>query len=610
MLNSTTKLTPLLLLFICLNAVFGQELDIKSKEEKITVFKDSSFVTEITVDLAESDEFRSYPIFYDTELEEVKDIQLFVKKGKRFKKEELSIVLDEKVDLDHINSKMVKAIPLPRGKDIRLKYKIKCDELIYFSSLFFTTYNKLDTLNYEINIPKEFKFTHNTILKDSLDFFQIDSIQTEEINRWSIKVTPMEIQSDPLQYFGIYKNMQIPIMRTLVVPSSYENNFSNYMNDWYASNTAPTQGLNEQAKKKIDEITQGITDEDELIDTIYSYVKNNFKYVAIEIGMGAFIPSHVNDVFLKKEGDCKDLSNFLKDALNYKGVDSDLALAATFNHISDCNFPSLSSANHVICVAYINGKTILLDPTDPIHLQNTPVQSLQNRTIMIINEEGGEFYKADTFSPTENKIDYKLNLKANVKDMNLLGNFETTYEGISGNFMLRALHHFKKSEFNTFSKEFYKVIFGNQSISNLTIENDLNRIISSGELSIHGKTFEDGTYQYLYLDFIPSLIEGETWAKLHEGTNLNNPFQKKVLVTIELDTPIEIFETIHHAKEGNGVNFTMDIKAVSEQKIECSYDFIFDHIFINQYNVEISNEILKSFKKIINEPILLQKKTS
>ena len=55
----------------------------------------------------------------------------------------------------------------------------------------------------------------------------------------------------------------------------------------------------------------------------------------------------------------------MKDELiiNYKGIKSDIALAATFDHISDCNFPSLSSANHVITTAYVNNEIILLEKT-------------------------------------------------------------------------------------------------------------------------------------------------------------------------------------------------------------------------------------------------------
>ena len=127
--------------------------------------------------------------------------------------------------------------------------------------------------------------------------------------------------------------------------------------------------------------------------------------------MGAFIPSHVNEVYQNKYGDCKDLSNLLSAMLNYKGIKSDIALASTFDHTSDCDFPSLSAANHVICVAYVNGTIVMLDPTDSIHKEGTVVQSLQDRSIFIVNSNGGEFQKIIKPNTENNKIDYELSIE-------------------------------------------------------------------------------------------------------------------------------------------------------------------------------------------------------
>ena len=328
------------------------------------------------------------------------------------------------------------------------------------------------------------------------------------------------------------------------------------------------------------------------------------------IGMGAFIPSHANEVYLNKQGDCKDLSNFLSEALKYKGIDSDIALAATFDHISDCDFPSLSSANHVICVAYLNGEKILLDPTDPIHLEGTPVQSLQDRTILIVNSEGGSFYKVKRFSPQQNEIFYQLDLKIDSNNMLIKGTFDIDYRGISGNYLRRYLKNTSKKEFENFGKLYYEKVFGNQSVSNLITSNELKKLHFKGNISINGKTFNDGLNKYLFIDYLPRLLETESRETLIEGTYLRNPFHKKVRVKIKMDEPIETFDAIEHTYEGEGMSLNVKIRAISNLEIECNYDFIFNHIFIEKENIDKTNEILKSFKKIINEPIILKKKKS
>lgn len=585
----------------------SQNIHLKSKLENIKVLEDSTFVNEISILFNKSTEDQFYPIFYDSELEKVSNIQLFEKKRTRFKSIDLNKVYEEDVELDYITSQKVKSLVIPANKEIKLTYSLSCKELMYFSSLHFFSYNQIDTLEYKIKIPKKFDLAYNTIYKDSLSYFKIDSTKTDTSSSWNIKVKPKKVKSDPLQFFGIYKNMKVPLMRTLVIPNSYKNKPTNYMNDWYYKNLIEQKGLNPTVKEKIDELTANVTDQKQITNIIYNYVKNNFKYVAIEIGLGAFIPTHANEVFANKQGDCKDLSNFLSEALRYKNIKSDVALAATFDHISDCDFPSLSSANHVICIAYINGKKILLDPTDPIHLAESPVQSLQERTILIINAKEGSFYKIKNFTPQQNEIFYEMDVKIDSSNNVINGNFNIKYNGISGNFLKRDLKNLNKKDFENSTKLLYQEIFGQQSVSNLSHANDVKKISFKGDISINGKTFSDNTYKYLFIDYLPRIFETESRETLIEGTYLYNPFHKKVRVKITLDEPIEIFKTIEQHFNSPEVSFSLKIEANSNLEIECSYDFIFKDIFVDQNNIKTINKILKSFKKIINEPIVLKK---
>lgn len=604
-------ITAFILVFLFFYNLVGlaQNFQLKSKLESIKIQEDSSFVNEITINFEKSDELRLFPIFYDTDLEHISDVALFEQKGRRLKKLTLKNSYEEAVKIDYITSKKIKIVEIPAGMEVRLTYLVSCKELMYFSSLPFFSYNEIDTLEYKIKVPKKFKLIHNTIYQDSLSFFAIDSTITESSSEWNIKVSPLKVASDPLQFFGIYKNMKVPLMRTLVMPSSYSDKPLNYMNDWYFNSIAPKQGLSDSVKEKIDELTATVKEPIEIVNILYNYVKSNFKYVAIEIGMGAFIPSHVNEVYLNKQGDCKDLSNFLSEALKYKGIDSDIALAATFDHISDCDFPSLSSANHVIAIVYINGETILLDPTDPIHRVGTPVESLQNRSILIVNSNGGSFYKVNGFSPQQNEIYYKLNLNIDKNDI-IKGTFDIDYKGLSSNYLRRIQKDEGEKKFADFAETFYYEIFGNQSISDLTITNEPDKLHLQGDISINGKTFKDDSNKYIFIDFLPRLIETQSRETLIEGTYLNNPYNKKVLVKIKLEEPIEIFTPIEQRYKGEGISLDLTIKAISKLEIECYYDFIFDHIFIEKENISKTNEIMNSFKEIINAPIVLKAQKS
>lgn len=609
MKNLLDKLALFILCNIFSLVMFSQNMAIKTISENILIKQDTSFVKEVSVFMKKSDAPIIYPVFYDAELEKVSDIQLYLKKGKRYKLEKSPVIGEEDVQLDYITSKKVKSILIPSETEAKITYSVKCNELMYFSDLHFFSNDEIDTLKYQISVPNTFHFVHNTINKDSLNYLKIDSIKTDNLTKWNIEVRPVKVKPNPLILFGIYKNIKAPLMRTLIIPNSYKNEERKYMNDWYFQKLKNRRGLSNNAIYKIDELTKGVSDPIKILDTLYGYVKNNFKYVAIEIGMGAFIPTHVNEVFTNKEGDCKDLSNFLSEALNYKGIKSDVALAATYDHISDCDFPSLSSANHVICVAYIDDKQVVLDPTDPIHFSGAPVQSIQKRSIFIVNEKGGNFYKPPSFSPQQNGVNYKMEIKINSDQMVLDGYFEATYEGISGNFLKRELLYKKNDIANSVIKKHYETVFGNQSISDFKIINTDKSVDVKGLISINGKIFKDGNKRLLFFDFLPKLIETVNRETLLEGTHLGNPFSKNVDIKINMVEPFHKFDKIEHTLSNKGVSLVLKISTPSEYVIEFNYEFVFDYFITEKENLDITNEILISFKKIINEPIIFQNKS-
>ena len=595
------------LLLICIIFSFkglAQDIEIKTVSEDIVIQKDTSFVKHVTVFLKKQDQAFIYPIVYDSELEKVSDIQVFIRKGKRFKLADKIKITEENLEFDFIASKKLKSIVIPPETEVKITYTIACRELMYFSDLRFFSYDAIDTLKYQITVPNNFLFVHNTMYKDSLKYMAIDSVKSESVTKWNIAVTPIKVRPDPLTFFGIYKDMKVPIMRTLIIPESYKNKERNYLNDWYLHEVESSRGLSPTVLHKLDALTLGISDPKEIMDILYNYVRNNFKYVAIEIGMGAFIPTPANEVFTNKQGDCKDLSNFLSEALNYKGIKSTVALAATYHHISDCDFPSLSSANHVICVAYINDKPIILDPTDPIHIPETPVQSIQKRSILIINEKGGEFYKVPDFSSEQNEIRYTITLESNSGSTNMQGHFKVAYEGITGNFIRQELRYLSDDEVNSTLKNHYESVMGNQSVSDIHLKDQGKKLEAQGKISVNGKIIKDGDKRFLFIDFLPRLLETETRETVLEGTNLGSSFKKNVLVKIKLDEPFATFNPIEHTFTKEGVSLVVKITSPTDHLIECTYTFVFESIFIDQENRESVNEILKSFKKITNEPII------
>ncbi len=604
--NSWVKRCALLFIFFFSIVVSAQSVTVERKIEHIIVKKDASFVKHIQIILKPSDEAFRYPIFYDSELEEVSNLTVYSKKGKRFKRAEKPVIFTNDLDLDYIASKKVKSIVIPANTYSKISYTVGCKELMYFASLPFFSSNTIDTLVYQVTTPKTFHFVHDTIATNSLKYIAIDSVSLVESNKTNIKLVPKKIEPDPLALFGIYKNKGYPLMRTIVVPASYKGNEKGYMNDWYLQKIKTKRGLNSDAINKINGLTEGVDDDHRIVEILYNYVKNNFKYVAIEVGMGAFIPTHSNEVFKTKEGDCKDLSNFLSEALTHKGIDSDIALAATYDHISECNFPSLSAANHVVCLAYLNGVPIVLDPTDPIHTVRTPVQSIQDRSILIVNDQGGKWHKTRSFTSEQNLIDYEMKLAVHSTGTSIDGSFNTIYNGISGNFIKRALRHKTPRQATAIGKNHFKSVFNNPTILDLHVLDEPGAVTATGTLSISGKIFNDRDSQMVFLDFLPKLVETVDRDQLLEGTHLGSNFSKKLNLQIEMNKPFKGYEEVKYEFVKDDVSLHLSITNPAEKVVAISYEFICNSHAIEKINHEAVNDVLKSFKKVVNDPLILQ----
>ncbi|SFR48715.1 Transglutaminase-like enzyme, putative cysteine protease [Robiginitalea myxolifaciens] len=586
----------------------AQDVHIQKKSENIVIKEDGSFVRNIRVQVKASENPAVYPIFYDHELERIEEIEVFERKGRRLKQIEEPIIATRDVELDVIASKRIKSIIVPPGDGAVINYAVHCDELMYLSSLPLFSYRDVDTLDYTLNVPSSRTLVRDIIHSDALRNFSMDSVVTKTGTRWKIRLTPDEIESNPLSLFGIYRNSRDPLMRMIFPPAAYGRDGKRYLNDWYLEKVNTRRGINKTVATQVDALTEGISDPREQMEIIYQYIQQNFKYVALEIGMGAFIPRHANQVFANKEGDCKDLSNLLSQALNYKGIKSDIALAATYNHITDCDFPSLSSADHVVCLAYVDGERFILDPTDPIHIAATPVQSIQNRTLLLVNEAGGEWIEADGASPEENSIEYQVSLEGNASNLELQGSFEVVYGGISGNFLKRSYATMAPREFTASGTVHYESVFGNQSVSELQAVNNKNDFSISGKLAVNGKRFDDANSEFLFLDFVPRLFETIERNQILEGTHFGSTFRKRVVIRVQMETPFAAFEPREKNYSAEGIDLQVRMSSPSERVVEYSYEFSVDYQRADKENLERINKGLEFFKKTVDEPIVLEKK--
>ncbi|MBI5919769.1 MAG: ankyrin repeat domain-containing protein [Nitrosomonadales bacterium] len=96
-----------------------------------------------------------------------------------------------------------------------------------------------------------------------------------------------------------------------------------------------------------------------------NFVQQEIRYFGVEIGTSSHRPSHPNQVFKQRYGDCKDKSLLLSTILGKLGITAHPALvSARFERGIENFLPTPRAFDHVITLAEIDGKRWWLDSTN------------------------------------------------------------------------------------------------------------------------------------------------------------------------------------------------------------------------------------------------------
>ena len=145
--------------------------------------------------------------------------------------------------------------------------------------------------------------------------------------------------------------------------------------DWVASLYAWQGKLDPQLLEQIEQWRAEKTSPEEVLGRALRFVQGEIRYLGIELGQNSHRPSHPNEVFARRYGDCKDKALLLTAILSELGITARPALVST-NHSRALNARLASPGlfDHVIVMANLNGRTYWLDATRSP--QYGPLQSM------------------------------------------------------------------------------------------------------------------------------------------------------------------------------------------------------------------------------------------
>ena len=139
---------------------------------------------------------------------------------------------------------------------------------------------------------------------------------------------------------------------------------------------------------------------------IYNYLKKNFRYVSIQLGIGGFKPTSAEITDERKYGDCKALSNYMMAVLNCLNIKSYVALvnAGPRQEAVDEDFPC-NRFNHMIVCIPGEKDSVWLECTSRTTDFGVLGSFTENRNALLITDSiGGVLVPTPRSRPFENAM--------------------------------------------------------------------------------------------------------------------------------------------------------------------------------------------------------------
>ncbi|MBN2365757.1 MAG: DUF3857 domain-containing protein, partial [Calditrichaeota bacterium] len=158
---------------------------------------------------------------------------------------------------------------------------------------------------------------------------------------------------------------------------------------WYYELASDRMSVTEEIRSLAENLTEDQENNRDKLKKIYEWVRDNVRYIAVEIGIGGFQPYPATQVLTNQYGDCKDMSTLLCAMAGAVDIPCYQVLISTRNNGNpDTSLPSPFHFNHAIAYSPLaEDSGIWLDATEkgcpfgklPWYDQGVPVLVVKER---------------------------------------------------------------------------------------------------------------------------------------------------------------------------------------------------------------------------------------
>ncbi len=230
-------------------------------------------------------------------------------------------------------------------------------------------------------------------------------------NKWNWTISdaePVRIEGYMPPWRGIAGRMVVAL-----IPSGGKGSGISSWNEigsWYSGLIAGRRDASVAIKQKVAELTAPAATSLAKIQALASFVQNDVRYVAIELGIGGYQPHPAAEIFSHHYGDCKDKATLLSSMLKEIGVESYFVVINTERGAVSASTPPNLHFNHAILAIALPdgldatmlkarlvhptlGQLLFFDPTDELTPLGSLSGALQANFGMLVTQNGGELIK-------------------------------------------------------------------------------------------------------------------------------------------------------------------------------------------------------------------------
>lgn len=358
--------------------------------------------------------------------------------------------------------------------------------------------------------------------------------------RWVSKDVPA-FKSEP--YMTTYLDYISKINFELAFTKFPNQAIKNYMGSWDDINKLYTENSNFGGevtgngflKSKVEEITKGLSSQEEKLRAIFNYVKANVNWDGLS---RTFTIKSFKKVLEDQKGNSAEINLLLASMLEK----ADFAVSPVLLSTRDHGFlrestPIASQFNYVICVLKLDNKSILLDATEKL----LPLGALPERCLngkgFVVSKEGYSWVDLQPASKSRTVISTDLSL---AESGELKGKLEISRTGYNA---LDARKHYLKGE-----SDYIKDFLGGRTWELTKNEFQNTKEIQQPFVQLHDLIINEhvtSAGDMLYLNPFILHKEDENPFKLENReypVNFGSPFEKVYMIKINLPEGYSIEE--------------------------------------------------------------------